>query len=105
MAGNLTRILQSLIDRANNGEKAVMTMPNGLKIIVYPERDHNNQRQLVLALVRREIRPSIIEWNTCLKYWPWPVERFTPENFGNNTILGFMPDKPKDIEQVQHFPL
>lgn len=81
----LHEILDELVAQAIHKGWSVISLKGGLIIYITVE----NFSLLQLTLRREHLPPSILEWKTVLKNWPWPVNA-TPREIGNNLVADFV---------------
>ena len=92
----LATILAKLIDHAVTKPTQPMAhrFTNGLRISV---TYYENARQFNLILARYKVLPSLTEWGTVLKNWPYPV-RVKPQigdQDGRHYLIAMLPVHPK----------
>jgi len=92
----LATILAKLIDHAAALPTQPMThrFTNSLRIsITYYEEAH----QFNLILARDKVHPSLTEWKTVLKNWPYPVHANpqTGDQDGRHYLIAMLPAHPK----------
>lgn len=76
MKENLKLILRNLLKDAcaAKGIERKKTLEKGLTIRVVV----SNMR-VSLMLQRNNVLPAVLEWNTVLKHWPWPLPKEMPQ--------------------------
>lgn len=68
MAGKLETILAEMYDQTLAQGQSTRTLFRGLRVEM-----RINIRHISLTLTREGTTPSLREWHTILKYWPYPV--------------------------------
>jgi hypothetical protein len=76
MKENLKLILRNLLTDAYaaKGVERKKTLEKGLTIRVMVSHS-----RVILMLQRNNVLPSMDEWLTVLKYWPWPLPKSMPQ--------------------------
>jgi len=71
-----------------------ITLGRGLNIWITADVDET----IHIQLGRRKSEPSLQEWNTVLKYWPWSINAAPQKEIdGDWTYLNAVIDKQKQI--------
>ena len=66
---SLDIVLDNAVRKAITNGSSIIALKGGLTIFIETEK----VCILHLSLLRKDKLPSITEWETVLKFWPWPV--------------------------------